>query len=66
MDDSSSKHKNLTLPGVYNTPTCDVCGQPKVDVYQDEGIYCLECWNKRTEPQEEPDNVGSFDLQLLN
>ena len=50
MDDSSSKHKNLTLPGVYNTPTCDVCGQPKVDIYQDEGIFCLECWNKRTEP----------------
>jgi len=50
MDDSSSKHKNLTLPGVYNSPTCDVCGQPKVDVYQEEGIFCLECWRKRTEP----------------
>ena len=47
MDDSSSKYKNPTLPFVYNAPTCDVCGQPKVDVYQDEGIFCLECWRKR-------------------
>jgi len=43
MDDSSSKYKNLTLPSVY-------CGQPKVDIYHDEGIFYLECWNKRTEP----------------
>jgi hypothetical protein len=50
MDDSSSKYKNLRLPDVYNPPTCDVCGQPKVDTYQDEGIFCLQCWRKRTEP----------------
>jgi hypothetical protein len=49
IDDSSSKYKNFTSL-VYNAPTCDVCGQPEVDVYQDEGIFCLECWNKRTEP----------------
>jgi hypothetical protein len=50
MDDSSSKYKNLTLSLAYNAPTCDVCGQPKVDIYQDEGAFCLECWRKRTEP----------------
>jgi ABC-type sugar transport system ATPase subunit len=33
MDDSSSKYKNLTLPLVYNAPTCDVCGFPHLDVF---------------------------------
>jgi len=46
----SSKYKKLALTLVYNAPTCDVCSQPKVDIYQDEGIFCLECWRKRTEP----------------
>lgn len=38
------------IPIVYNAPLCDKCGEPKVDVYQDEGDFCLSCWADKTTP----------------
>jgi hypothetical protein len=29
--------------------TCDVCGKEAL-VFQDEGNFCLNCWEDRTEP----------------
>jgi hypothetical protein len=28
---------------------CDVCGH-EAYIFQDEGNFCLECWQERTEP----------------
>lgn len=49
MDYLPKEYTNLTL--VYNAPTCDVCGYPCVDIHQDEGCYCLDCWSDITEPR---------------
>jgi len=29
---------------------CDSCGVKWVDIYQDEGNYCMDCWQNRTYP----------------
>ena len=29
---------------------CDSCGVNQVDIYQDEGNYCVDCWQNRTYP----------------
>jgi hypothetical protein len=31
------------------TITCDICGQ-EAFVFQEEGNFCLDCWQERTEP----------------
>jgi hypothetical protein len=30
--------------------TCDVCGE-EAFIFQEEGNFCLDCWQERTEPQ---------------
>lgn len=32
-----------------NTITCEICGQ-EAAIFQEEGNYCLNCWQERTEP----------------
>jgi hypothetical protein len=29
---------------------CDVCGE-EACIFQEEGNFCLNCWQERTEPQ---------------
>ena len=48
MHDNEEKYINIPL--VYNTPLCDICHNPKVDIHHDEGYFCVHCWNKRTDP----------------
>ncbi len=48
MDDSSNGC--VKIPLVWNAPTCNGCGQPEVDIFQDEGEFCCSCWTKKTEP----------------
>ncbi len=35
---------------VSKVPMCDVCNEKSADIFQVEGEYCLECWQKRTYP----------------
>jgi hypothetical protein len=30
--------------------TCDLCGQ-EAAIFQEEGNFCLQCWQERTEPR---------------
>ena len=30
--------------------SCDSCKTSDADIFQDEGNYCLECWQKQTLP----------------
>jgi hypothetical protein len=32
------------------TVTCDMCGQ-EAFIFQEEGNFCLNCWQERTEPR---------------
>jgi hypothetical protein len=32
-----------------NVITCDVCGYEAL-IFQEDGNFCLDCWQKRTEP----------------
>ena len=54
MDDASGKCVKILVPFVWNAPTCDRCGHPEVDIFQDEGEFCCSCWTKRTEPYVTP------------
>jgi hypothetical protein len=38
----------LLLPGEIII-TCDMCGQEAV-IFQEEGNFCSNCWQERTEP----------------
>lgn len=40
----------ISIPFVYNAPTCNDCGNPNVEIFQSEGEYCCRCWANRTEP----------------
>ena len=31
------------------TITCEMCGQ-EASIFQEEGNFCLDCWQERTEP----------------
>ncbi len=33
-----------------NISKCNVCNEKSADIFQVEGEYCLECWQKRTYP----------------
>ena len=30
---------------------CDICGDKYADIFQVEGNYCLDCWQKQTSPK---------------
>jgi len=33
-----------------NISSCIACDDNPADIFQDEGNYCLDCWQKRTYP----------------
>ena len=33
-----------------NISSCISCDDNPADIFQDEGNYCLDCWQKRTYP----------------
>ena len=33
-----------------NISWCNSCDDKPADIFQDEGNYCLDCWQKRTDP----------------
>jgi len=34
----------------YSVSICKVCNNKSADIFQDEGEYCLDCWQKKTYP----------------
>jgi len=33
-----------------NLSWCSICDDKHADIFQEEGDYCLDCWQKRTYP----------------
>jgi hypothetical protein len=43
-------HASLSMLPTEIRIICDVCNQEAV-IFQDEGNFCLDCWQDRTEPR---------------
>jgi hypothetical protein len=39
----------MVVPQQQQTILCDLCGQ-EASIFQEEGNFCLECWQEWTEP----------------
>lgn len=39
----------IVIISTENKINCDICDQEAV-IFQDEGNFCLNCWQDRTEP----------------
>jgi hypothetical protein len=49
MLDVEYDYAAILLLSEDGTITCDVCGQEAL-IFQEEGNFCLNCWQERTEP----------------
>ncbi len=39
----------IIIPAEKNKINCDICDQEAL-IFQEEGNFCLSCWQNRTEP----------------
>jgi hypothetical protein len=53
LDDTDDARFSVIIVVIISTENkiinCDICDQEAV-IFQDEGNFCLSCWQDRTEP----------------
>jgi hypothetical protein len=50
MNKDNNKNNNSSN-NYFSPPFCDHCKNKVSEIYQDNGDYCLECWQKLTCPK---------------
>ena len=43
------KYNNMQQDEGFD-PICNICNDKSADIFQVDGEYCLECWQKQTYP----------------
>jgi hypothetical protein len=43
-------HETLSILSAEVKIICDICNNHEALIFQDEGNFCLNCWQAKTEP----------------